>query len=87
MRGMAALEQTTQYKAEAMPGDLLVIRSEILELGEKTIKFKHYMYDCEKETIAATPELVGIHMDREIRKGTPFPDFVRENFNKLLSDC
>ena len=83
MRGMAALEQTTKYKAEVMPGDLLVIKSEILEFDEKTIKFIHYMYDCEKETLAATSELFGIHMDREIRKGTPFPDFVHENLSAL----
>ena len=36
-KGMAALEQTTKYKAEVMAGDLLVVKSKILEVKDKTI--------------------------------------------------
>ena len=32
-RGMAAVKQTTEYKAEAVAGDLLVCRSRFLEIS------------------------------------------------------
>jgi len=42
-RGMAALEQLIKYKSEVMAGDLLVIKSEILEVKAKTLKFLHQL--------------------------------------------
>jgi len=76
--GMAAVEQTTKYMAELMAGDLLVIKSEVLELNEKTIRFKHYMYRLGDDVLSSTTELVGVHMDREIRKSIVLPGFVGE---------
>jgi len=38
-RGMAALEQTTKYQSEVSAGELLVIRSRVLEVGDKTLHF------------------------------------------------
>lgn len=84
MRGMAAVLQTTNYKAEAMAGDLLVIRSEMLEVKEKTIRFMHHMYNAEKETLVATTELIGAHLDREARKSCPFPEEIRKKCEALL---
>lgn len=40
-KGMAALEITYKYLAEVSAGDLLVVRSEIKEMRDKTILFKH----------------------------------------------
>ncbi len=40
-RGMAALEQITKYKFKAIPGDLFVIKSKILEVKDKTLHFFH----------------------------------------------
>ena len=34
-KGMAAIEQVTKYKAEVMAGDLLVVKSKILEIKDK----------------------------------------------------
>src|SRR5262249_24610039 len=42
-RGMAAVEQTIQYKRELLAGDLVTIRSSVLELKEKSIRFLHEM--------------------------------------------
>lgn len=83
-KGMAALEQLTKYKAEVMVGVLLVIRSRILDVSEKKIRFLHVMYDAESMEEVATCELLGIHMDRKERKSCPLPHFVLENCNKSL---
>ena len=53
-RGMAGLEQTTKYKAEVMAGDLLHIKSKVLEVNDKTIKFIHTMYNSETGMVVAT---------------------------------
>ncbi|MBI1364898.1 MAG: thioesterase [Alphaproteobacteria bacterium] len=77
--GMAALQQTTHYKAEVSSGALLVIRSGIIEVRTKTIRFFHRMYNAESGVEAATSELVGAHLDRKARKAIPLPAFVEEN--------
>lgn len=85
--GMAALEQTTKYKAEVMAGALLVIRSGVLEVRNKTIRFLHHMYDAETEGLAATSELVGAHIDRRVRKAIALPAFVADKAAGLMVEA
>lgn len=76
-RGMAAVLQTTNYKAEAMAGDLLVCSSKLLEVTQKSIRFMHYMHNAETGVLLATTELTGVHLDRVLRKSCPLPDAIR----------
>ena len=85
-KGMAAVEQTTKYKAEAMAGDLIVIKSMIMEIKDKSIKFIHVMYNPETGAELATSELVAVHLDRELRKACSFPVFVKENYETNLNE-
>lgn len=78
-KGMAAVEQTIKYKAEVLAGDLLVIKSRIIEIKDKSIRFIHTMYNAETGVELATSELVGIHLDRELRKACSLPDFIKKN--------
>ncbi|MBL4731350.1 MAG: thioesterase family protein [Rhizobiaceae bacterium] len=84
-RGMAAVLQTTNYKAEAMAGDLLVCRSEILEVKDKTIRFIHHMTNPESGKLLATTELIAAHLDRNIRKSCLFPDHIKAKCLELLA--
>ena len=72
---MAAVQQVIHYRKELMAGDLIRIESEPLEVRDKVIRFFHTMLCVEDETIAATCELTGVHMDTTVRKSTPFPAF------------
>ncbi|MCH8105494.1 MAG: thioesterase family protein [Proteobacteria bacterium] len=83
-KGMAALEQTTKYKAELMAGNLVVIRSEILEVRDKTIRFFHSMENAETGVEAATTELIAAHLDRSLRKASPLPDNISEKCAGLM---
>lgn len=85
--GMAALEQTTRYKAELMAGTLIVIRSGVIEVRNKTVRFFHSMCDAETGNEAATSELVGAHLDRNARKAIPLPHFVAENAKSLMIEA
>jgi acyl-CoA thioester hydrolase len=83
-RGMAALEQITKYKAEVMVGDLLVVKSKVLEVKDKTIRFIHTMYNAETGDEVATTELVTVHLDRKKRKGCSLPDDIRSRCEELI---
>jgi acyl-CoA thioester hydrolase len=75
--GMAAVQQTISYKRELLAGDIIEIRSRVLEVGNKSIRFLHEMRNAETGEIAAICEITGVHMDRKARKSAAFPEAVR----------
>lgn len=83
-KGMAAVEQHIKYKSEVMAGDLLVIKSCILEMREKVILFEHIMYNAETNSEVASCTLTGVHIDRVLRKACPLP---KEIFQKGVELC
>ena len=76
-RGMAAVQQNIAYKRELLAGDIVEIRSRLLGIREKSIRFLHEMRNVETGEVAATCELTGVHMDRKIRKSAPFEESIR----------
>jgi acyl-CoA thioester hydrolase len=85
-KGMAALEQTIKYKAEALAGDLLLIKSKILEVKDKTIRFMHIMHNAETGIEVATSELVAAHLDRKERKACRLPAEIIEKCVALMGE-
>ena len=83
-RGLAAVHQETHYKRELMAGDLILIRSAILEMREKVIRFHHEMVNTETQEIAATTTLTGVHLDAETRKSCPFPPEIAERGREFM---
>lgn len=83
-RGMAAVKQILRYKEEALSGDLLVIKSKVLEMKAKSIRFIHVMFNSETHREIASCELVGVHIDRKIRKSCPFPEKIYKNGARLI---
>ena len=75
--GMAAVQQNTSYKQELLAGDVVEVRSEILEVREKVIRFQHEMRNVRTGQVAAVTELTGVHMDRRTRKSCPLPASIR----------
>jgi acyl-CoA thioester hydrolase len=76
-RAMAAVHQEITYKHELRPGDLVTIRSGILEVREKVIRFFHEMVNDETGEVAALAVLTGVHMDAGARGACPFPEEIR----------
>ncbi|GLR89270.1 acyl-CoA thioesterase [Bradyrhizobium iriomotense] len=85
-RGMAAVQQNITYKRELLAGDIIAIRSIVLELREKSIRFRHEMSNAETGEIAATCEITAVHMDRAARKSTPFEAVIRETAMRHLAE-
>ena len=76
-RGMAAVEQTISYKRELVAGDVVSIATELVEIKDKSVRFRHTMTNDETGEVAATTELTGVHLDTERRRATAFSDRIR----------
>ena len=72
-RAMAAVQQNITYKRELLSGDVVAVRSGILEMREKVAKFVHEMRHAQTGEISAICVLTAVHMDSKIRKSTAFP--------------
>src|SRR5215831_18962583 len=73
-RGMVAVEQHLTYKRELLSGNLIHVRSGLLEVREKSVRIIHEMINSETNELAATSTLIGIHLDTILRKATLFPE-------------
>src|SRR5262249_13805920 len=74
--GVAAVEQYIQYKRELHAGNLITVRSRLLEVKEKSIQLTHEMRNDETEELVATCVIVGVHFDRATRKACHLPPFL-----------
>ena len=73
-RGMAAVEMNIRYLQELRAGDLIVVRSGITRVGEKSLHLVQEMRNGETDEIAAIETVVAVHLDRAVRRATPFPE-------------
>ncbi|HBY99614.1 MAG: acyl-CoA thioesterase [Ardenticatenaceae bacterium] len=83
-RGMAAVQQNIAYKHELHAGDIVTIRSGVLEIKDKVIRFYHEMHNEETGEIAAITVLTSVHIDTQFRKSCPFPPEVLERGRALI---
>jgi acyl-CoA thioester hydrolase len=83
--GMAGVQQNITYRQELFPGDVLEVRSRVLEIADKRIRFEHVMTNVERGEVAASCELTAVHLDKIAHKAIPFPAAVREKAQALLT--
>jgi acyl-CoA thioesterase FadM len=57
---MAAVQQNISYKRELLAGDVVAVRSAVLEMRDKVIRFVHEMRNAELGEIAAVCELTAV---------------------------
>jgi acyl-CoA thioester hydrolase len=81
--GVAAVEQRIQYQRELRAGDTVTIRSVLLDVSGKSIRMMHEMRAHAIDEVAATTEIVGVHIDSIARKAVRLPDDVRERAQQL----
>jgi acyl-CoA thioester hydrolase len=75
---MAAVEQHIAYKRELHAGDVVTVRTEILEVKDKVVRIAHEMRNDETGEIAATMVVVAVHLDAVSRRARSLPADVRE---------
>ena len=68
------LEAQVTYQREVLEGDPLRITTQLLDYDHKRAHYFHRMYHAEEGYLAATNELLSLHIDTRKRRSTPFPD-------------
>jgi len=81
--GMAAVQQNIAYRKEAVPGAVLEVRTRIVELRDKVLKYMHTMTDGDGDVIAEC-EMTTVHMDTRERRSRPFPEAIRNALARTL---
>jgi acyl-CoA thioester hydrolase len=84
-RGMVAVDQRIAYKREALAGDTLIIRSAVLEVRPKSIRFVHEMFRGDDGGHLATTLLTGVHIDAEARRATQFEPHVFSKSQAMIT--
>ncbi len=82
--GLAAVENVLNYKRELMAGDVIEVRTKVLDLSERKVRFRHEMINRETRQVVATSELLGVCFDREQHKARSFPPEVFEKARAAL---
>lgn len=84
-RGMAAVDQHISYVQELHAGDVVTVRTTLLEIKEKSIRFVHEMTNDDGGAAVARTTLKGVHVDTDARKSCAFPDFVVAKATAMLA--
>lgn len=74
--GMAAVQQNLTYRRELLPGDVVTVRTQLMELEGKKIRFVHEMENGETGEVASICEMIGVHMNTVARKSCAFPEAI-----------
>ncbi len=81
---MAGVQQNIRYLKELLPGDLVVVRSRLAELKERSFKMVHEMQHIESGELCATCELTAVCIDAKTRKPRTFPDEIAAKAQEFL---
>jgi acyl-CoA thioester hydrolase len=86
-RGMAAVDQRISYRREALSGDVIVVRSAMVEVKPKVVRFVHEMKRGDDGDHLATMMATAVHIDTVARKSIAFePRIVATSQSFLAAD-
>jgi acyl-CoA thioester hydrolase len=85
-RGMAAVDQHISYIQELHAGDVVTVRTTVLEIKEKSIRFSHEMANDETGAPAAKTTIKAVHLNTETRKSCAFPDNIAHKAASMVAD-
>jgi acyl-CoA thioester hydrolase len=71
--GMAGVQQNISYSKELFAGDVIEIRSQVMEVADKRLRFRHEMRNIETGAVVAASEIIAVHLDKVAHKSCPFP--------------
>ncbi|MGE0735070.1 MAG: acyl-CoA thioesterase [Alphaproteobacteria bacterium] len=83
-RSMMGLSQNIVYRRELFPGDVVGVRTRLVEMTDKRLRMVHTMYDYLSDDVVAEMELHAVHVDLASRKSQPFPPQVAAKGRALL---
>ncbi|MCC9623097.1 thioesterase family protein [Thalassospira sp. MA62] len=78
-----ALEMHVTYDREIHRDDPFVIHTRVLDCDAKRIHMYHEMRHGDEGWLAATNEIITMHINMETRRSAPFPDDIMETLNRI----
>lgn len=84
-RGMAAVDQHISYIQELHAGDVVTIRTSLIEFKEKSLRSKHEMTNNETDAVVARTTLKAVHLDTIARKSCPFAESIAAKAASMLA--
>jgi acyl-CoA thioester hydrolase len=73
---LAAVQQNISYQKELYPGDTVAVRTGVLEIRGKVLRFRHELFNTESGDICAVCDFTVVCLDPKSRKSRPFPEEV-----------
>lgn len=77
------VDMNVTYRRELHLGAPLVFTTQLLEFDAKRMRFFHSMYHAEEGFLAATNEILTVHIDMAARRSAPMPEAVIERLRDL----
>ena len=77
------LEAHATYHHELRAGDPLRFETRLIDFDEKRIHYFHEMYHAEEGALAATNELMSLHVRQETRRAAPMAPEVLEALERV----
>ena len=84
---MAAVQQNISYQKELYPGDTVAVRTGVLELREKVLRFRHELINTETGDVCSTCDFTVVCLDPVARRSCPFPAEVAQLAQPLQLDA
>jgi acyl-CoA thioester hydrolase len=81
---MAGVQQSINYRKELLPGDLVLVKSQLIEFRERSLKMRHEMQHVETGEVCATCELTAVCIDAKTRKPREFPPEISSKAKEVL---
>jgi acyl-CoA thioester hydrolase len=83
-RSVFVVESHVTYEAEVVAGDRLSVTSRVLGSDDKRLHLFHAMHRETDGRLAATNELMFVHVDMGARRAAPFPDDSRARIEAAI---
>ncbi len=74
----AVVHAESDFKAELSAGDVIRLETSIVQIGSKSMTFRHRLIRCEDETLAFETLFTCVLLNLETRRAAPLPDDLRE---------
>ncbi|MGP6086552.1 acyl-CoA thioesterase [Antarctobacter jejuensis] len=82
----AVVHADSDFRAELRAGDVLRMESEVVEIGTKTMTFRHRLYRCPDETLSFETTFKGVLLSLETRRAVEVPQDVRTRAEAFMAE-
>lgn len=80
---LAMVQQNIAYRKELYPGDIVFVRTGVLEMREKVVSFRHELVNAETGDVCSTSDCTVVCLNPVTRRSQPFPSEIARRAAEL----